>query len=479
MGAKPGSLPRWADVGGAIVTPSSGKLDKGWVTAERPPAQYLNWYQNLVYLWVVFINAFFTRGGGAVGAIDIGNDVEATVAPLAAYRDYNTKLRAVVDHNGYRMGQLSEIDERWDYGAQTIQIPISLAAPVTGTWAWSGIWTCTAAGLLTVCIDGVVPKGAIVTSVVFSFSRQTGTDQTTFSWQGLVNGASPVNSCQKLITTGTGNTTTDLMVSPTAGQGPQQVGFAGNTVASTPVDQTTLLINANVITTSLKLYGITLTYYMPSPTWTYSQVTLGAATNGDVATPVDPASGFPQRGVKLVSTAVSATGGASQLVPTAYETRMDADLAYAMEFTIKTGTITDGSAHRIFQIGVQNNNGGSANRFVWLYSDNTFANWQLRVVGSSTTDTDTGVAIAATTVYRCKLEIYGANTSSAGASNYRIRLYINGALVANVTNANLPAGDMIRPYLKAAINGTTGGPYDVTIGRVRRVWNHLLTPDAI
>lgn len=51
MSAKPTSVARWADVGGAIVVPPSGKQDIGWVPGEAPPAEYFNWIENLAYQW--------------------------------------------------------------------------------------------------------------------------------------------------------------------------------------------------------------------------------------------------------------------------------------------------------------------------------------------------------------------------------------------------------------------------------------------
>jgi hypothetical protein len=56
MAAKPGSVPRWANVGGAIVIPPDGKKDVGWVAGEKPPAQYLNWFQNLDFQWLDYLN---------------------------------------------------------------------------------------------------------------------------------------------------------------------------------------------------------------------------------------------------------------------------------------------------------------------------------------------------------------------------------------------------------------------------------------
>lgn len=60
--SRPPALPRWADVAGAIVTPTSGKLDIGYVPGERPPAQYENWNKNLVYKWIGYLDA--NLGGG-------------------------------------------------------------------------------------------------------------------------------------------------------------------------------------------------------------------------------------------------------------------------------------------------------------------------------------------------------------------------------------------------------------------------------
>ncbi len=56
--ARPSAYPRWADVSGDIVEPTSGKKDVGWVAGEKPPAQYFNWILKNIYDWVVH----FDRG---------------------------------------------------------------------------------------------------------------------------------------------------------------------------------------------------------------------------------------------------------------------------------------------------------------------------------------------------------------------------------------------------------------------------------
>lgn len=53
--AKP-VLPVWATTG-AILTPIPAKQATGWVAGEEPPCEYMNWIQNLAYLWDVYFNA--------------------------------------------------------------------------------------------------------------------------------------------------------------------------------------------------------------------------------------------------------------------------------------------------------------------------------------------------------------------------------------------------------------------------------------
>jgi hypothetical protein len=65
MAEKPGSLPRWADSGGEIINPVSGKKDVGFLAGERPIAQMLNWLFNLIYLWIAYLNAPVGTGSGA------------------------------------------------------------------------------------------------------------------------------------------------------------------------------------------------------------------------------------------------------------------------------------------------------------------------------------------------------------------------------------------------------------------------------
>ena len=85
MATKPTSIPRWADVGGDIVEPNSAKKDVGWVSAERPPAQYFNWLLNLTYQWIAFIDQQFEDSyEKIIPAFDgflIGNDDPTPTGP--------------------------------------------------------------------------------------------------------------------------------------------------------------------------------------------------------------------------------------------------------------------------------------------------------------------------------------------------------------------------------------------------------------
>lgn len=61
--AKPTVIPRWANVGGSIVTPPSGKLDVGWLAGEKPPAQYENWKGYYTFKWIEWIDSIFGSSG--------------------------------------------------------------------------------------------------------------------------------------------------------------------------------------------------------------------------------------------------------------------------------------------------------------------------------------------------------------------------------------------------------------------------------
>lgn len=53
---KPTKTFRWASVGAVTSEPLTTEKDTGWVIAQKPPAQYMNWIQNGSYQWFAWLN---------------------------------------------------------------------------------------------------------------------------------------------------------------------------------------------------------------------------------------------------------------------------------------------------------------------------------------------------------------------------------------------------------------------------------------
>lgn len=52
----PSEYPEWASGGSAAITdPTLAEKQLGWTGGEEPPAEYFNWWMNLVYLWIVWL----------------------------------------------------------------------------------------------------------------------------------------------------------------------------------------------------------------------------------------------------------------------------------------------------------------------------------------------------------------------------------------------------------------------------------------
>ncbi len=56
---KPSVIPRWANVAGSVATPSSGKMDVGFLPGEKPFVQYQNWLGLHAYNWFNWLNSMF------------------------------------------------------------------------------------------------------------------------------------------------------------------------------------------------------------------------------------------------------------------------------------------------------------------------------------------------------------------------------------------------------------------------------------
>lgn len=102
MSDKPTELPRWADVGGDIDVPPSGKQDIGWVGNELPPNQFFNWLQNRAFQWLEWIdNGLWTRPSLTDNT------------PVVATTDRDGRVRHYSGPEGYWMGPAIQETHRW------------------------------------------------------------------------------------------------------------------------------------------------------------------------------------------------------------------------------------------------------------------------------------------------------------------------------------------------------------------------------
>src|SRR5688572_21855603 len=88
--AMPSTEPRWGDVGGAIVIPTSGKKDRGFAPKEKPPAQFLNWLFNLIWQWIVYFKGRFSA---EISALDYATG-DGTTDDSAGIQAAETAARA-------------------------------------------------------------------------------------------------------------------------------------------------------------------------------------------------------------------------------------------------------------------------------------------------------------------------------------------------------------------------------------------------
>lgn len=109
MSDKPTTVARFANVGADVLEPSSGKKDIGWVDAEEPAAEYMNWLFRTSYLWQQYLSDAAYQGQNTFRAAS-----EDTFVPLVVGLDpSNGSRRSTIDHNGFRMGQVTEYHENW------------------------------------------------------------------------------------------------------------------------------------------------------------------------------------------------------------------------------------------------------------------------------------------------------------------------------------------------------------------------------
>lgn len=116
MATKPTTLPRFADVSGDIVEPTSGKKDVGWVAGEEPPAQYFNWLLYWLYKWTEYLNDGDLQGPHTFDDnVDIDGDLDVTGTFTAAQlegSDYVSTTEADIRHGDCTM----EVPLQWPFG---------------------------------------------------------------------------------------------------------------------------------------------------------------------------------------------------------------------------------------------------------------------------------------------------------------------------------------------------------------------------
>lgn len=187
MSVKPTDLARWADTGGAIVVPPSGKQDVGWVPGERPPAQFLNWLNNLAYQWHAYIDQQATQinllsaqilGGWVRGleyclnSVINGTQREITYGPTIFFNQTTTNGVLYNSATGapyYKVGTSP--------GSVSACIPLPVGSIVSGVTVWNKR------------VSGVIPIGAYNHNVGADSSVQLGDVASVSSGSTLVGTA--------------------------------------------------------------------------------------------------------------------------------------------------------------------------------------------------------------------------------------------------------------------------------------------------
>lgn len=115
MPGKPSKLPTWcASSTGNRIEPDASKQQGGWLFAEKPPAQWMNWWMHNVYSWVDYLNTLRA------------SDVPATYAGNA-----NSTVQAAIDGLDARV---SAMPTPWSVSLLALQPPSS-TGPTPDIWS--------------------------------------------------------------------------------------------------------------------------------------------------------------------------------------------------------------------------------------------------------------------------------------------------------------------------------------------------------
>jgi hypothetical protein len=207
-----------------------------------------------------------------------------------------------------------------------------------------------------------------------------------------------------------------------------------------------------------------------SSDWSFS----AGGGSGGGAVPADPTAAFTQRSLAVTSgtTTITPPGLSSQFL-----NYVDNNACVVLEGTVLTPAalpvLTDDNAFGfVFANGAGNNT-----RFVF-YFRSSHPNWrcQFYLANTLTTDTDSGIVVATSTLYRFRIELVGSNNSSAAANTMTARFFINGALITTITAASWTP-DKVKIYFGEILLNTSS--FIWTLGRVRCQYMHILSSDTV
>ena len=117
MSDKPTVVPDWTPTGADVVTPSAGEKSSGFQGSERPPAQHINWFWELITQWIIWVsNGYFTRPS-------LADD-----SPVLANTDQDGNERHYLGAEGYWMGPAIQETHRWTGIDTTIKTPADIVS---------------------------------------------------------------------------------------------------------------------------------------------------------------------------------------------------------------------------------------------------------------------------------------------------------------------------------------------------------------
>jgi hypothetical protein len=194
MPSRPSNIAEWGTGSAPIVEPTLAQKQAGWTSGFKPPAQWFNWWMNLVYQWIVWLNALETdpRTWQALGTFTSGAAFTrgAGLLPLLATATGNAPaLKGVASSTagstGGRFeaatGGTSALTVAATGGALGLVATSATGAAIVGTGQF-GVEGIAGAGAGTVAVTG---QAAFATQFAGTFGGQVQINGT------AVNGATP------------------------------------------------------------------------------------------------------------------------------------------------------------------------------------------------------------------------------------------------------------------------------------------------